>query len=63
MLLPTRCHSQQFLLHSVDQGFDLVGGSPPDDQAMPGVYISRLNRRVAQSREDRVDADACEVRV
>jgi hypothetical protein len=44
------------VLNTFDQVLDLGGWPAPKDQTVPRIYIARLNGRIAQLRQDRVDA-------
>jgi hypothetical protein len=45
----------------MNQVLDLVCWPTPEDEAMTGIYETRLNRRISQSQQYRVYADTGEV--
>ena len=59
----TWCHSQQFLLNSVDEVLDLGGRSAPEYQTVSGIHIPRLDCWIMQPEQDWVDADSGKARI
>lgn len=54
-------NSQQFLLDSVDEVFDLLCGPAPENQTMSRIYVAGLDGWIAQSEQDRINTDAWKV--
>lgn len=57
----TRSHTQQLLLHPLNQSLDRLGRTPPEHETMPRIHEPGLHRLVRQSQEDGVDGDSFEV--
>lgn len=55
-LLLTRGNTAKFLLHALDYVLHFLSRTPPEYEAVSGVFISWFNRWVVELSQDRIDS-------